>query len=351
MRLCLLADGSSYHTQRWVDYFISQGDEVHLITLEPSLPTKAYLWQIPSRVGFKALKYLLAYPEVKRLLRRIGPDLVNAHFIPNYGFLAALSGMGPLVVTAWGSDLLIAADRSPFHRFRTRFTLERADLLLSDAEVLSQAAYRFGAPKDRVLTQPWGIDLSRFRPRPRPKGQHRVIAYRRLTPLYNYPQIIRAIPEVVKEIAEVQFLIIGEGPERDRLMKLSRSLGVEGYIRFRGRLPLSELIRELASSEVYLSTARSDSTSVSLLEAMACGVFPIVSDIPGNREWIEDGVNGYLVPISHHLTLARRVVAVIRDPELRDRAARLNRRLVEERADFERNMARLRSHLLRVAEG
>jgi glycosyltransferase involved in cell wall biosynthesis len=350
MRLCILADGSSYHTQRWANYFAAQGDEVHLISLERILsPTKAQKWQLRSRIELKALKYLLAYPEVKRLLSQIGPDLVNAHFIPNYGFLAALCQARPLVITAWGSDLLVVANRTPFHRWRTHYALSRADLILSDAQILSRAAYEFGASKDRVITRPWGIDLKRFQPGAQARDGDQVITYRSLRPLYNYPQLLRAIPEVVSELKSTRFLIIGEGEERDRLIRLSRRLGVERYISFKPPLPLPELVTELQRSTVYVSTARSDSTSVSLLEAMACGVFPVVTDLAGNREWIEDGVNGYLVPPGDYLRLAQRITSALKDEKLRAEAARINYRLVRERADFQKNMDLLRSHFLRLS--
>jgi len=94
----------------------------------------------------------------------------------------------------------------------------------------------------------------------------------------------------------------------------------------------------LQAHDVYVSAARSDTTSVSLLEAMACGLFPIVTDIPANREWIVDGESGRLVPPGEATRVAVAIIDSWRNAELRERARRINLDVVQARARWEESM-------------
>ncbi|HEY6195152.1 MAG TPA: glycosyltransferase, partial [Candidatus Eisenbacteria bacterium] len=135
MKLATLANAAVVHTRRWVEHFRARGHEVRLFSLEPPsaglVATVLPSWPLPG-----VLRYPLAVPRLARELAAFAPDLVDAHFVPNYGVMAALAGRRPLSIAAWGSDLLLAARRDPWQRARARFALARADLVLCDAEML-----------------------------------------------------------------------------------------------------------------------------------------------------------------------------------------------------------------------
>ena len=109
-----------------------------------------------------ALRYLSALWPVRREVHAFRPDVTVAHFLPNYGFLAALAGVRPFALVCWGSDLLVNARRTPLHRARARFVLRRADWIHVDAAVLADAAVSLGAPPKRVWTRAWGVDSAAF---------------------------------------------------------------------------------------------------------------------------------------------------------------------------------------------
>ena len=88
----------------------------------------------------------------------------------------------------------------------------------------------------------------------------------------------------------------------------------------------------LSGADIYVSTSPHDGTSVSLLEAMACGAFPIVTDIPANREWITQGETGFLIPSNDEIGLASRIVEAIRSRGLMEGARKGNRKRVEQQA-------------------
>ena len=337
MRIATLADASAEHTGRWVEWFRGRGHEVRVWSLEAPPPglTVAPLPRAPLP-GF--LRYPLALPALRAELGRYAPDLVDAHFVPNYGLLGALSGLRPLAVTAWGSDLLISGSPDPLRRARARFVLRRADLVLADAENLAAAARALGAPPDRVRMVPWGADLERFAP-----GAERepglLLSARRHEPVYDLETVLRGVAPVLERHPHARLVVAGEGSLRPALERLAAALLPPGRWRFTGRLTREELAALVARAEVYLSASLSDSTSVSLLEAMAAGAVPVVSDIAGNREWVAEGEGARLFPCGDAAALARAVEGVLGDPAWAAATRARNRRVVEERADRRRNLA------------
>jgi L-malate glycosyltransferase len=354
MRILVLSSGGVGHTQRWVDYFVDQGDEVHLATLETGVPTRALEHRLPSLAPVPALKYPMAVPWLRRLARELRPDVVAAHYVPNYGLMGALLGRRPLAVVAWGSDVLLNAGRTAFHRWRARYVLERADLVFSDAQMLTRTIAAQGIRPRRVETLTFGVDTRRFRPLEGSASAPPIIlSYRQLLPLYHVDLLVRAVPEIKRRTkAAFQVRIIGQGSERERLVALAHALEVAAEVTFvPGRPSDEEMIDEIRRASVYVSTSTSDTTSVSLLEAMACGVPPVVTRIPGSEEWIVHGENGFLVPLEPPAALADAIVKLLEQPTLGRTFAERNLGLVRSRADWTRNMARTRELLAELAEG
>lgn len=304
MRLLLLAHAPVVHTQVWARALAARGHEIRLLTLDeaPGAPHPGRAVGI--RVPVTALRVASAVGEVRRELRDFRPDATVAHFLPDYGFLAALAGARPLFLVCWGSDLLLNATRSPFHRARARFTLSRADAVHVDAAVLADAAIRLGAPKDRVWNRAWGVDVDALKPnepwaarRARSGGRGiRILWTRRLHPLYRPETFLDALARLRAKGVPFSATIVGDGPLRPALEARARAHGVAAAVRFTGWVGDAEIRAHLAAHDVYVSLSSSDSTSQSLLEAMAAGLIPVVSDIEGNREWVRHRQEGYLVP-------------------------------------------------------
>ena len=195
---------------------------------------------------------------------------------------------------------------------------------------------RLGIPDDRISTIPMGIDeefLERgeYRRRELKKGRFTILSNRNLLPIYNVSLLIRAIPMVLKEEPDTKFLIAGEGAEKEALEREVKNLNIYSSVKFLGRIPHEEMPDILSKADIYVSTSLYDGTSVSLLEAMGSGAFPIVTDIPPNREWIVPGENGFLVPVNEEKLLAKKIVDAIRDRALLERSRKENHSLIEQR--------------------
>ena len=361
MRLALLSNASVIHTRRWGDYFHARGHQVLLISLEPGGDYAYPVRELTSRIPWRFLRYPLAAGRVRALLHDFDPHLTNAHFVPNYGLIGALAGRHPLVVSVWGSDVLVSGRTSPLHAARVRYVLRRADYVTTDAQMLTRAACALGADPQRVLTVPMGVDPAPYR-RARRAAEAQgeppplVLSTRKLEPVYDLRTLVDALPALWAGKPALQVELIGDGPDRPALTERARAHAAAARvpstaIRFAGMVPHAAIAAALGRATIYVSTSVSDSTSVSLLEAMAAGAFPVVTDLEANREWITDGVNGYLIPVGSPAALAERVLAALADPALRARAAAENTRRIDARATWEKNMAEVERRFLALIPG
>jgi glycosyltransferase involved in cell wall biosynthesis len=207
-----------------------------------------------------------------------------------------------------------------------------------------------GAEPTKVFTLPIGIDFRRFHPDIDGGTARRILGWedspivistRFLEPVYNLEQLLHAIPSVLKVNDRVRFLLVGRGRQEGYLKQLAVSLGIDQYVKFVGFLHRDQLPNFLACADVYVSTSLSDGSSVSLLEGIACGCFPVVTDIPANREWIREQENGLLVLTRRPDILAECLLSALNDRLLRQRAKGDNWRMVQERANWDENMKRI----------
>jgi len=296
------------------------------------------------------LKSFLRTLILRRSIRRMCPDLLIGNGVSGtnpYGLCGAFSGFHPFVVLVWGSDILVEARNSFLLRLIAKFVLRKADGVLVDSEVKRKAAMGLGCSEKKIWKFPWGIDLEMFNPGVDGTGVKRqlgweskkvIISTRNHSAIYGVEHLVRAIPNVVKEAPDARFLIIGEGAYTNMLKEMAKNLGIDGYVRFVGKVPNKELPKYLRAADVYVSTSFSDGSSISLLESMACGLPVVVSDIPGNVEWIHNGKNGFLTPIKNPNALAEKIIFLIENDEIRESMSKANAELAKARANWKENL-------------
>ena len=339
MKLAMLSNAAVEHTRRWVEHFRARGHDVRLWSLERG-PAGLGAEALPRLPLPGAVRYPLAVPALRRALAGFAPDLVVAHYVPNYGLMGVLAGRRPLVVAAWGSDLLVAPARDAFQRARTRFVLRRADRVIADSANLAAAARALGAPAERVLEIPWGVDTERFRSGPE-RESGLLLSTRMHEPIYDIPVILEAARRVMAQQAHVRLVLTGDGSLRADLEARAARLLPPGHYRFVGRVDPATMAEWLARAEIYLSASRSDSTSVSLLEAMASGAVPMVSDLEGNREWVAEGDGARLFPVGDAAALARAIAGALERTAWLAAARERNRRVILERGSWPVNMGKI----------
>jgi len=276
--------------------------------------------------------------------------LIHAHWAIPTGPIGAVMGMllrRPLFVTLHGSDIRVAT-QSPFLRALFLWVCKKARHLTCVSEEIRRGLEKMGIDSSKIAVFPMGVDDTFFdigmkRGGRKGNGSFTVLSNRNLQSIYNVSHLIRAIPSVLRVVPNVRFLIAGDGLERERLKKEVDRLGIAASVAFLGKIPHEDMPSLLAETDVYVSTSLSDGTSVSLLEAMASGAFPVVTDIAANKEWITDGMNGFLVPIEDETSLAQKIVQSLRNEKLMERARQGNWEAVREKAYLEHHMEHLRT--------
>ncbi|WP_232539836.1 glycosyltransferase [Azohydromonas aeria] len=358
LRLLFTGDADSVHLQRWVLEMHRRGAECHVLTRRPAeVPGAAAVHAI--RPGGDGAGWFLALPEVRRRAARIAPDVVHGHYVSSNGLWAAACGRRPLVLTAWGSDLLVTPRRSRFMHALTGWTLRRADLLTGDSRDLVEAMDGYGAtaPREELL---WGVDTERFEP-PAPGvreaaegeegGGFELLSLRAWEPNYRIDVILRALALLRERGTSPppRLALLGGGSLEPQLRELARSLGVHDAVRFVGRQDDAGMRHWMQRSRVSVSVPESDATSVSVLESMACALALAASDLPANRQWLDDS-GGRLVPAGDAPALADALAALAALPRAAlDAMGRRNRSLVLQRAARKQHMDRMYSLYLQLA--
>jgi glycosyltransferase involved in cell wall biosynthesis len=283
------------------------------------------------RPGSDGAGWLQALPEVRRLAKRLAPQWVHGHYVTSYGLWAAASGLGPqvpLVLTAWGSDILVtprqAGWRGTAMAALVGWSLRRAQLITADAQdVLAEIRrYRVSARCEEIL---WGADTERFRPGA-PVAGFEVVSLRSWERNYNIDTLLRAWSLFCRQRPDspATLQLLGGGPDFALLRAIAADLKLDNTVRFTGRVDDSEMVTALQRARVSLSVPSSDATSVSLLESMSCGLPVVASDLPANRRWI-DAASGLIVPPRDEVALAAALLRLHDDPEFAQAQGMRNR--------------------------
>lgn len=335
-RILYVSDAKSIHTRRWAEHYRDQGVEVHIASFQGEVISGVKVHLLPTG-GLGRAGYFLAIPALRALARRIAPDVVHAQYVTSYGFLAAVAGLQPLVLTAWGTDVLISPKKSKLMHCLASYAVRHADAVTTVAQHMNPAVAALGIPEDAVSAVPFGVDTVRFVPPAAPRLENdtlRLICTRNFAPIYNVSTLITALQRVAQRGLRLQVDLVGEGPLRPELEAQVANAGIAPWVTFHGHVSHTRLAGLLAQAHVFVTPALSDGNNVSLNEAMACACFPIGTDIPANAQWLEHGINGLLYPQGDAEALTECILRAAADAPWREHAGKLNRDIVEQRADW-----------------
>jgi glycosyltransferase involved in cell wall biosynthesis len=286
--------------------------------------------------------YLLG--DLRRVIKQIKPDLIQAGPIQRSAFLTALTSFRPLVSMSWGYDLLHDAKINPFWQWATRFTLRHSAAMLGDCNTIRQLAISYGISDNRIVTFPWGVDIHHFNVSTLPRSNvptFNLLSTRGFETIYGIDVIARAFVIAARKCPELHLTMLGNGSQAAAIRQIFLIGAVYDRVHFPGQIPYEALPDYYKNSDLYISASHSDGTSISLLEAFACGIPAIVSDIPGNQEWVTPGENGWLFPDGDAEALASVILNAVEQRQTLPEMGRKARLLAEARADWEKNFPQL----------
>ncbi len=311
MRLVLLGDAQSPHLLKWaralaprVDLWVASSRgfaEGFDGLLDPA--RRLALNTHPAFAGGN-VAVLRTLPRLARWLAQVKPDWINAHYLTSHGTLAwlATTGLGApgrIVGSAWGSDILQTPARSLSARLLTRRVLAACALTTSDSMHMAERMRALGARE--VMTFPFGLEQMPELPKPQDKLPQLFFSNRALEPIYAPMRVIDTFAAVAAEWPEARLAMANDGSLRDNVRAQIDACGLQDRIELLGRLDAQTQSTWYARARWFISVPVSDSMSVSVLEAMAQGCIPLLSDLPANRELVRDRENGLILPAAHLL--------------------------------------------------
>ena len=284
----------------------------------------------------------------QRFLHDIKPDVVHAGPLHDAAWIAAHAGTPNLVAMSWAADILYWFERQEDTRSRILETLGKTSILVGDCEAVAKKAVSLGFPRERITLFPWGVDLQHFQPAaseraflpPDWQDAFVFLSNRSFEPIYGVDTLVKAFMQAVKNAPHLRLALYGKGSMEQELRGQVQKAGVSEKVFFGGFASLTELPSVYRSADIFVTASHCDGSSVSLMEALACGVPVIASDIAGNQEWVCDGENGWVFEDGNVAQLAELLVAVSRSNKLHE--YRMNgRALAEKRADWRVNFPML----------
>ena len=327
MHVLYVSHTSGVHDDRWIEAMRSSGCTVTPLQVDPE--------------GKEARSRVMS------LTTELGIDIIVAG--PLTTCTSHLVGLDvPLVGLSWGFDLHEMADDESNSDLSWMVGLAG---LIVDSEPTRSIAEDLGVSRDRIELIPWGVDLDLFDPAgPRaahpelPMNSRVVLSARSHEPLYRVGDIVTAF-ERARSLVEddVYLVVLNDGPLTEKIRT-----GAEDHTLFLGRVSEKELAAWLRRSDLYVSASETDGSSVTLLQAMACGTSVLVSDIPGNREWVHPGLTGGIFPLGDVGALTQALTTALSDADVGESTDQAIAQ-VRSRADWSGNSPRLTRLLRRVS--
>lgn len=270
---------------------------------------------------------------IEKIINQYGPDVIHIHQANSCAYLTLKANKKniPTVLTTWGSDVLLNPHKNFILKKITKYSLDKATWLTADAQYMIEAIKKLSKNQKLSLLN-FGVDIHLSNNNP---IKENIIYSNRLhKDVYNIDQIIKAFA-LISEKYHDWYLIVGASGDKTQSLKslASKILSSDSY-QFIGFVDSQTNNAHYLKSKIWVSVPSSDGTAISLLEAMAYGCIPVVSDLPANREWIKDGVNGVIVKNSLEEAIARAIAMDNKE------VAKINFTIVQEKAtkDVNRKM-------------
>ncbi|MDD5529616.1 MAG: glycosyltransferase family 4 protein [bacterium] len=361
MKICFIGDTNSIHFVRWVRFFVDRQHNVSVISFNNSPGIKGAKTYYIKLYRFNRLSIplqnILSWRVVVKIARlvyfKIKPDILHAHYVTDFGFYASATGFHPLVISAWGGDVLLDPEVSSIYRSEAKYALKRANLITVDCEYIKEKIlFMSKTRRNSIYNIQWGMDFENYgNVSEYNNNLKKELGLRENTPVIlcargfqercNTDIIIKSVSDVIKEVPDARFVLLGGWGQwrKEDYEKLAKEQGVDKYILFPGFIEYKNLFSFYNISKIMLSVTSLDGTPASLLEGMACGCIPIVSDIPPHCEWIENGVNGAVVKLRDSKDLSKSIIEMLKLSEKEcEQIKNYNYQLVQEKGNHKNNM-------------
>jgi glycosyltransferase involved in cell wall biosynthesis len=356
LKVLLLADTYSEHTEKWALGLAAYGMEVGLFSFnKASYPWYegkkgiTLLYEPSEQLGASSdtgkLSYLKHVGLLKKAIKQFRPDVLHAHYATSYGLIGALSRFHPLVISAWGTDVMKFPQKNVLNRAMLKYNLRKADAICATSFTIKD--YLKPVTDKPVQVIPFGVDTETFRKKTvESLMEPDSFVYGSIKPLeslYNTDVLIRAFAALKMKHAQkkMKLLIIGEGSQAQALRQLAEELGVTEDVVFTGRVPFSQIADYYNMLDVLVNISDYESFGVSVIEAMACEKPVIVTNTGGLKEIVENANFGSLVEVRNVEQTSLEMEKYLLDPDLTERVGKQGREKVILKYQWESNIQQM----------
>ncbi len=336
LKICYMGDAASPHIAFWAQSFARLGHEVHVIS-----PNNAEINGIkvhPTKTGHhKAINFFLTYLTIRRLIKKINPDLIHAHYLGTFSFLGALTGFHPFIGTVWGSDIDVFGEKNYFTESMLKYILKKSDLI----EVADKTTKHFLIDKYKINNKKidfpyWGINTEDFRPKKYKKSID-VLYLRKSSNKYAADVLVEAISLVEKKFPKVKFTLIRD-PNHLKVEDLIKKHNLEKNIKNLRWVSHKEIPFMLNSSLIYVDSFHRNTPGggmgITAMEAMSCELPVVLADNPGVSDYIKHGYNGLIYKGGDYKELAECMIKLLESKKLREKLGKNARKTMIDELDW-----------------
>lgn len=359
MRICFLAPAHGLHTKKWCEWFSRHGHEVHVISFTESIIENVTIHIVRNNVNGsyserKKIEYLLRAKIVKRIIDDIEPDIISVHRASSYGMVAALTGRKNYVLSVWGEDVFAFPQKSILHKCLIKYSLSKAQYLLSTSKAMALEAGKYTKKKFEIT--PFGVDMELFSPQKRTRNMNIKNAFgisnyiasnvndgffvigtiKSLSYVYGIDTLLKAVHVIKKKRYDIplKVRIAGTGILEHDYQKMAEWLGISDIVEWLGFIPQEQAAVEWANMDLAIIPSRRESFGVSAVEAQACGIPLIISDVEGLKEATCVGKTSICFNVDDEADLANKIIKLYDDFDRREEMGYEARKFVSERFEI-----------------
>ncbi|MCE3279634.1 MAG: hypothetical protein K0S44_1825 [Bacteroidetes bacterium] len=356
-RILFLADVNSAHTRKWAELLTEKGFRVGIFSLNPILSKwfEAFpgITIFQAEVGKKSerdsdiskIKYLRHWNKLQKIIVEFNPDILHAHYATSYGLLGAMSKFHPFVLSVWGSDVFEFPQKSFLHKALLKFNLKSADAVLSTSVIMAEETARY--TNHPITVTPFGIDLEKFKKQKVKSifNEDDIVigTIKSLEHIYGIDILIHSFSKVLQLNPDLslKLMIVGGGSKAKDYEKIVNDLGIKENVVFVGKVEYKEIIAYHNMIDIFVNVSRNESFGVSVLEASACEIPVIASNVGGLKEVVEDKKTGIVVESENISEVVNAINSLLNNAELRKKMGENGRVMVLNKYDLSKNVNEL----------
>ncbi|MBL7056458.1 glycosyltransferase [Candidatus Woesearchaeota archaeon] len=348
LRICMIGEGSNAHTQKHIRFFVDLGHEVHLVDVSPFKYKSLKMHLVKNFTGIRFLDYLLRIFQSILVIRKINPDIVHSLQVTYHGFVGALSGKHPFILTPWGSDILYVAESSIFYKIITKFTIFKSDMVhCIDTTVMDRLEELYGKKikekKYFVLNE--GVDTKKFSPKKRKEKKVIILCLRTLRETYHPLYLVEALNILINKQGQrnINAIMLDRGhKEYQEKVKLKiKEYNLSSYITFKKWIHnKSNQYMDLA--DIYVDTMYREGpgqgTGKTMLESMSSGLAIVAPNNPGINLYVNHLRTGLIYKGANPKSMAETIMKYVKNPKLEKRMSKNARKYILDNLDESKNM-------------